>query len=169
MLIWGGVNLLAPYSISKLDNLKCCPPVYIGPESWMELRGKVYIGSGTIIGPRLKIHTSNHNYNGTMLPYDDQYLIKDIKIGENVWIGSDVTILPGVEIGEGVVIGAGTVVTKSIPSLAIVGGNPVKVIKYRDESHYNNLKRNNSIYLINKKNGKTETKEDKRANYIKKM
>ena len=35
-------------------------------------------------------------------------------------------------IGENAVIGAGSVVTKDVPSNAIVGGNPAKVIKYID-------------------------------------
>lgn len=106
----------------------------------MELRGRLYIGSGTIIGPRFKVHTSNYNYNGTMLPYDDKYLVKDEKIGENVWMGSDVTILAGIEIGEGAVIGTCSVVTKSVPALVIIGGNPANIIKYREIDKYETLK-----------------------------
>lgn len=37
-------------------------------------------------------------------------------------------ILPGVKIGDNVIIAAGSVVTKSIPSGYIVGGNPAKII-----------------------------------------
>jgi len=56
---------------------------------------------------------------------------KDIEIGNDVWIGANVIILDGIKIGNGVIVGAGSVVTKDIPSYAIVGGNPAKIIRYR--------------------------------------
>lgn len=57
----------------------------------------------------------------------------DIIIGNDVWCGTDVTILSGVSIGNGAVIAAGAVVVADIPSYAIVGGVPAKMIKYRFE------------------------------------
>lgn len=54
---------------------------------------------------------------------------KPIIIHNNVWIGANSIILPGVKIGEGSVIAAGSVVTKDVPPLVIVGGNPAKIIK----------------------------------------
>ncbi len=52
-------------------------------------------------------------------------------VEDMVYIGSDATILPGKEgaplvIGEGAVIGAGAVVTKSVPSGAVMVGNPAR-------------------------------------------
>lgn len=157
-----GCELHEPYVITQLSNIDYSPPVYIGPNSWMELRGVLHIGSGTIIGPRLKVHTSNHNYEGKMIPYDDIYVVKDVWIGQNVWIGSDVSILPGVKIGEGAVIGACSCVTKDIPPFAIVGGCPAKIIKYRDINKYNLLKKEGAIYLTLKANGRTSIKDTDR-------
>ena len=74
-------------------------------------------------------------------------MLKPVNIGNNVWIGSRVTIIPGVSIGEGAVIGAGAVVAHDIPPLAVVGGNPAKVIKYRNREVYEKLKTNGKIYL----------------------
>lgn len=74
-------------------------------------------------------------------------------INENVWIGGDVTILSGVTIGEGAVIGAASVITKDIPPLAIVGGNPAKLIEMRDKAKYYKLKDENKIYLKMKQEG----------------
>lgn len=136
-----------PFSITNIQNLLVEGPIYIGPNAWLSLKGKLYIGSGTVIGPRLRVHTSNHRYEGNMLPYDSQDIIKDVNIGENVWIGADVTILPGVIVGEGAIIGACSCVTKDIPPLAIVGGNPAKIIKYRSESNYFRLKEKEMKYL----------------------
>jgi acetyltransferase-like isoleucine patch superfamily enzyme len=131
----------------------------------MELRGILHIGSGTIIGPRVKVHTSNHNYEGEMLPYDDRYLVKDVFIGDNVWIGSDVTIMPGVHIGEGAIIGACSCVTKDIPPFAIVGGCPARIIKYRDINKYLRLKETGKIYLSFKALGKTVLDDNSRINW----
>ena len=55
----------------------------------------------------------------------------DIIVADDVWIGYRATILSGVHIGQGAVIAAGAVVTKDVPSYAIVGGVPARVIKYR--------------------------------------
>lgn len=151
-----GIELHPPFYISDISHLELSPPIYIGPQVWMELRGRLHICSGTIIGPRLKVHTSNHNYDGTMLPYDDTYIVEDIFIGENVWIGSDVSIMPGVKIGDGAVIGACACVTKDVPAFAIVGGCPAKIIKYRDEDKYYQLKEKKQIYLTIKALGKTK-------------
>ena len=46
-------------------------------------------------------------------------------------IGTDVLILSGAHIGKGAVIGARTVVSGSIPTYAIMAGNPGEIIKYR--------------------------------------
>lgn len=43
-------------------------------------------------------------------------------------------------IGEGAIIQAGSVVVKDVPPLAIVGGNPARVFKWRDKAHYYELK-----------------------------
>lgn len=44
-------------------------------------------------------------------------------------IGSGATILSKVTVGERAIVGAGSVVTKSVPDLAIVAGNPARVLR----------------------------------------
>lgn len=56
---------------------------------------------------------------------------KHSTIGNDVWIGANAIIIQGVNIGNGAVIGAGSVVTKDVPSYAIVAGNPAKIIRMR--------------------------------------
>lgn len=57
----------------------------------------------------------------------------EVDIGNDVWIGRSAIVLGGVTIGDGAVVGAGSVVTKSVPSYAIVAGNPARIIRYRFE------------------------------------
>jgi len=161
-----GLELCCPFDISNLNNLIFESPCYIGADCWLSLRGRLFIGSGVICGPRLKVHTANHRYEGTMLPYDDIYELKDVHIESNVWIGADVTIMPGVTIGEGAVVAACSCVTKDVPPCALVGGTPAKVIKYRDVKVYNKLKDDGRIYLTLKKGGKTIINDSDREKYV---
>lgn len=55
----------------------------------------------------------------------------DIIVEDDVWIGENSVILSGVHIGQGAIVAAGAIVTKDVPSYAIVGGVPATIIKYR--------------------------------------
>lgn len=102
--------------------------------------GKIYFGDYFHSGIECMVITQNHNYEGNMIPYDNTYVYKNVTIGDCVWFGNRVTVVGNVSIGEGAIIAAGAVVTKDVPPLAIVGGNPAKVIKFRDKDHYFKLK-----------------------------
>lgn len=102
--------------------------------------GKVVIGDYFHSGIECMMITQNHNYEGEMIPYDNTYVYKNVIIGDCVWFGNRVIVTGNVTIGEGAIIAAGSVVCKDVPPLAIVGGNPAKVIKYRDKDHYYKLK-----------------------------
>lgn len=108
--------------------------------------GKVTIGDYFHSGKEILLLTSNHNYEGTAIPYDNTYITKDIYIGDNVWIGTKVIILGGVTIGEGAIIQAGSVVVKDVPKYGMVGGSPASVFKYRDIEHYKKLKENSKQF-----------------------
>lgn len=108
--------------------------------------GNVTIGDNFHSGRDIVIFTRFHNYNGKKIPYDETYLLKDVVIEDNVWIGGRVSIVGNVRIGEGSIIQAGSVVVKDVPKLSIVGGNPARVFKKRDEKHYYNLKNQNLFH-----------------------
>lgn len=108
--------------------------------------GKVAIGDNFHSGSECLIITSVHNYEGAKIPYDETSIDKDVHIGDNVWIGKRVIILGGVAIGEGAIVQAGSCVVSDIPALAIAGGHPAKVFKYRNAQHYHDRK-NNNLYF----------------------
>lgn len=101
------------------------------------VRGPLDIGDNVMMGPDVVILTSSHNHGRTDIPMNAQghALPKRVSIGNDVWIGTRVIILPGVNIGNGAIIGAGAVVTKDVPDMAVVGGCPAKVIKYRNSEN----------------------------------
>lgn len=115
--------------------------VRIGENSYLNASGGLVIRNNVKFGPQVFIWTSNHNYfSPKKLPFDNISIHKQVIINDNVWLGAKSIIIPGVEIGEGAVVAMGSVVTKNVPACAVVGGNPAKILKYRDIEVYNKLK-----------------------------
>lgn len=63
----------------------------------------------------------------------EAFWLKDITIGNNVFIGANVTVLPGTIIEDNCIIGAGSVVKGHIESNSIAIGNPCKKMCSLDE------------------------------------
>jgi acetyltransferase-like isoleucine patch superfamily enzyme len=55
--------------------------------------------------------------------------LREIVIGDDVWIAEGATVLGGVTIGEGAVVAAHAVVTRDVPPRSVAAGNPARVIK----------------------------------------
>lgn len=108
--------------------------------------GKLTIGNNFHSGTDCLIITSNHNYKGEKVPYDETHIVKEVIIGDNVWLGSRVIILGGVTVGEGAIVQAGAMVYKDVPNCAIVGGNPAQIITYRDIEKYEKLKQEGKFH-----------------------
>ncbi len=100
-----------------------------------EVCGPVKIGSDVMMGPEVIILTTNHKFDRVDIPMRCQGndISKKVTIGDDVWIGTRVIILPGIHVGKGAILAAAAVVTKDVPDYAIVGGNPAKIIRYRNE------------------------------------
>ena len=102
---------------------------------------KLIIGSYCSIGPDVRFLLGGEHNLDTVSTYPFRVNILgenqeskskgNIIVHDDVWIGTNAIICSGVEIGQGAVVAAGSVVTKNVPSYAVVGGNPAKVIKYR--------------------------------------
>lgn len=123
------------------------PTSHLKSGTFIECSGGVHIGRYFHTGRSLTIFSVSHNYvSSSKIPYDEIILDKKVTVKDFVWCGANVTILPGVTIEEGAIIGAGSVITKDVPAYAIVGGNPAKVIKYRDKTHFEQLKNDKLFY-----------------------
>ena len=147
-----GINtyICSGVTLESMSNITIGDHVWIGPRCFLDGSGGLVVGTGTIIARETVILTRNHHFQGDDLweiPYDKRFDNKSVNIGENVWIGVRVIITPGVSIGEGAVIGAGSVITKDVPPLAVVGGNPYRIIRYREKEQYYSLKEAGKIYL----------------------
>lgn len=124
--------------------------VNIGAHSYIrsgcEIHGDCHIGrfcsiaNNVVIGLSSKKHPikwlSTSLFNQSL---SDKYAAlsqsKTTYIGHDCWIGRDAIIMAGVTVGDGAVIGARALVTRDVPSYAIVAGIPAKIIKYRFSQH----------------------------------
>ena len=135
-----GVRFKKDLKIDHPENVSLGYKVYIGADAILDGRGGITIGDKTTIGFNVVILSANHDYQSNALPYEHNvYIHKPVVIGRNVWIGANVIIIPGVLIGDGAIIATGTVVTGNVEPLAIVGNQPMRILKYREREHYENL------------------------------
>lgn len=108
--------------------------VCIGSGSHITATNSIIIGDNVLTGKKILITDNSHGKvtieNMHLPPVERPIFSKGpVVIENNVWIGDKATILPGVRIGYGSVIAANAVVTKSVPSGCVVGGNPAKILK----------------------------------------
>lgn len=123
--------------IDEMGGAKYTPCLKIGDNVSISMHftafcsGSLIVENNVLIAANVLITDLNHGIDPeSKLDYgDQQYSVKDVKIGQGTWIGQNSVILPGVTIGKKCVIGASSVVTKNIPDYCIAVGNPAKEIK----------------------------------------
>lgn len=93
--------------------------------------GGVDIGDDTLIGPGVRIISYQHQYAAGQTIRSQPTEGKPIRIGRDCWIGANAVILAGITVGDGAVVAAGAVVTRDVPSGAVVAGVPAAVKKTR--------------------------------------
>lgn len=98
-----GKNVKVQNNVSIYTGVICDDDVFLGPSMVFT----------NVINPRSAINRK------------DQYA--KTHVGKGASIGANATIVCGHDIGEYAFIGAGAVVTKNVPSYALVVGNPAKL------------------------------------------
>src|SRR3984893_14561363 len=95
----------------------------IGKGTYFNRNVHIVVAESVSIGRDVKIgwdvvimDTDLHGHSG--LPVRT----KPVVIEDDVWIGCRALILKGVHVGKGAIIGAGAIVTRDVPTLAVVTG-----------------------------------------------
>lgn len=100
----------------------------------------------TVGAPNHEIHCLALAHPDYIFPDEERsslpsFQAKKCKIGNDVWIAAGAHVVRGVTVSDGAIIAANAVVTKDVPSFAIVAGVPAKIIGYRfDERTIERLK-----------------------------
>jgi acetyltransferase-like isoleucine patch superfamily enzyme len=94
---------------------------------------RITIGDRFVASMNVHLLTHDYSYTTALISIDknpetDIGVLRNIEIGNNVFIGMNSILLPGVKIGNNVIVGAGSVVRGNIPDYSIIFGNPAKVI-----------------------------------------
>ncbi|HEX6362882.1 MAG TPA: acyltransferase [Albitalea sp.] len=95
---------------------------------YLDNRGGIAIGRHVSIAHDVRIYTMGHDV------HDPSFATKarPVRIDDHAVVFAGAMIMPGVHIEEGAVVMAGAVVTRSVPRLRIVGGNPAVDIGARE-------------------------------------
>ena len=125
-------TVLTPFYVDYGKNTE------IGKDCWIQQcctffgRCGIKIGNGVFIGPKCNLITINHleDPEERSTTYGAPIVLED-----KVWLGINVTVLPGVTIGYGSIVGANSVVTKDVPPMTIVAGNPAHIIRKIKTKH----------------------------------
>jgi len=95
--------------------LHTAPGAYVAPN--VQVEGDVTVGTNAVV----------------LAPEDDSEPATILRDG--AIIGANATIWSGVSVGMKAVVQPGAVVTQSVPDLAIVEGNPARIVGYADATH----------------------------------
>ncbi len=90
---------------------------------YVEIRDYVAIGPGAMImahGGASKLHQRMGLFSQPP---------QKIVIEKGAWIAAGAIILPGVTVGKGAIVAAGAVVSRDVPPMTMVVGNPARVVQ----------------------------------------
>lgn len=133
--IWAFAHVLPGAKVGAECNI--CDHVFV--ENDVVIGDRVTIKSGVQLWDGVTLEDDvfvgpNATFTNDAFPRSKQYPEKFARtvVRQGASLGANVTILPGVTIGRKAMVGAGAVVTRDVPPMAIVVGNPARIVGYVD-------------------------------------
>jgi galactoside O-acetyltransferase len=148
-----GVKIIGGKNIAIGSNVRIDTDVLLVAGCTINIGNFVHLGAAAHIfgsgGPvvlkdfcglssRVSIFSATDDYSGGYLTnptVPDEYRnfkSAGVTIGRHAIIGCGSVVMPGVSIGDGASVGALSFVNKSVPSMLVVMGNPIRKIGVRD-------------------------------------
>lgn len=133
--IWAFAHVLPNARIGADCNI--CDHVFI--ENDVVIGDRVTIKCGVQVWDGVRLEDDvmvgpNATFTNDIFPRSKQdFELRRTVVAKGASIGANATILCGITVGEGAMIGAGSVVTKDVPSRAVVMGNPARITRYLED------------------------------------
>ena len=124
--------------LARINGVNLGTGNFINSNFWSTEPYLITVGNNCQITKGVKIFT----HGGSMaarVKYPNFDSFGKVVIGDNVYLGTNTLIMPGVKIGNNVMVAAGSVVTNSVPSHVVIGGNPARIICTVDQYIERNL------------------------------
>jgi len=97
----------------------------------------VSVGKRCLLGADVTIFDTDfhpHEYENRRYAAPDwEQISAPVTIEDDVFIGTGAVIQKGVTIGRGSIVAAHSIVTRSVPPMSVVGGNPAKLLRRLDQ------------------------------------
>jgi acetyltransferase-like isoleucine patch superfamily enzyme len=113
------------------------PSLSIGDDSYIGFQAQILVGTRVEIGRHVMVANRVQLIGFNSHPLDPIQRASHIKtadvsqgdiiLEDYCWIGNNAVILNGVRVGKGAVVAAESVVTRDVPDLVVVAGNPATV------------------------------------------
>lgn len=147
--IWQFSIILSGAKIGNNCNINCHTFIEndVKIDNYVTIKSGVYLWDGieienyVFIGP-------NVTFTNDTRPRSKKYPSKfqKILIKKNASIGAGAIILGGITIGDFAMVGAGAVVTKDVPSRALMIGSPAKIVGWLNNDG-SKMNRKGDVYL----------------------
>ena len=103
------------FLISGTGKIEIGNDVFFNNNVSLNVLGTLKIGDNVLFGENVKLYDHDHRYGGFPFSINKhEFTVKNVSIGNNVWIGSGTIILKGTTIEDNVIVGAGSVVSGTI-------------------------------------------------------
>ncbi|MBW1959484.1 MAG: hypothetical protein JRI63_13340 [Deltaproteobacteria bacterium] len=133
VVISGNVTFITSYKVNPNPIVEIGDDVYIGHATVFSSADKIKIGDRVLIAMGAQFYDNNNHPLDPQARAEKKPVEKEnvapVTIEDDVWIGANAVILKGVTIGKGSIIALASVVSKDVPPMSIVAGNPAKVVK----------------------------------------
>lgn len=120
--VYSSAKIYEPWNLVMGDN------AWIGPNTRIYNVAKIELGNNVTVSQYSYLCTASHDYNKKSF----NLVTAPIVLKDDVWIAADAFVGMGVTIGEGAVVGARSSVYRDVEPWSVVGGNPARVLGYRN-------------------------------------
>lgn len=131
--ISGHVTLIASYKANLNPTIEIGEDVYLGYGTFLSCADRITIGNRVLIAQGVSIFDNNNHPIDPMARARHQAIGKidfsPVIIEDDVWIGAKAVVSKGVTVGRGSVVAMESVVTRDVPPMTVVAGNPARVVK----------------------------------------